>query len=342
MEHRLQAREREKKLTTKAQLLGLLEKRRGLFVSGEDAAEALGVSRAAVWKAVEALRREGLAIEALRGSGYRLPQDSDYLSEEGLSLFLRPGCPLHVLQQVDSTNLAAKRWAMKGAPHGALVVAAQQLEGRGRLGRGFESPPGGLYMSIVLRPSPQTDVADTMLVTAAAAVAVCEAVQQLCGRRLAIKWVNDLFWKGKKCCGILTEGATGLESGSIEYLVVGIGVNYRTSSNAFTPDVQQLATSLYPQGGARVSRAQLAAAIHTRLLNLFETLPQRSFLPEYRKRSLVLGQRVTVMAQPPYEALAEEIDERARLVVRRHDGTRTVLSAGEISVRVKRGTGSFD
>ncbi len=314
----------------KERVKALLFERREL--SGEEAAKSLSVSRAAVWKAVEALRAEGLPVEAVRGLGYRLVRGSDVLCEAALQAEL-PQLPLRVLPLVDSTNLEAKRWALEGAPHGALVVAEKQQAGRGRMGRLFESPPGGLYMSVVLRP--ENGQAGLSLLTAAAAVAACRAVAGLCGRQLCIKWVNDLFWEGKKCCGILTEGVAGLESGGFEYLVCGIGINYTTPSAAFPAALQQQAVSIYPEGSAPVPRVRLAAEIHQNLMALFAALPRADFLDEYRKRNLVPGRRVQVMASPPYEALALGIDGEARLLVRRDDGEELALSAGEVSVLVE-------
>ncbi len=319
-------------MTTKSRLLSLLEQSRGSFVSGQDAATQLHVSRAAVWKAVQALRAAGLPVEAMPGSGYRLGPDSDFLSPESLRTFLPADTPLQLLAETTSTNLVAKQWAMQDAAHGSLVVALCQTSGRGRLGRGFESPAGGIYMSVVLRP--RGEMQATACITAAVAVAVCRAVESLCGIQLSIKWVNDLFFQGKKCCGILTEAASGLETGSLDYMVVGIGLNYTITQAAFSPAVQDIVTSLYPQGGAPVPRAQLCAEIHAQLLAQFETLATGTFLEEYRRRSLVLDRPVTVLAAAPYTATAVEIDDAARLVVQTPDGARHTLSSGEISVRM--------
>ncbi|MDL2254266.1 biotin--[acetyl-CoA-carboxylase] ligase [Ruminococcaceae bacterium OttesenSCG-928-I18] len=310
----------------------LLLSRPGRFLSGQEAAKKLSVSRAAVWKAAEALRAEGLPLEAVKGRGYRLAAKGDFLTEAALQTLL-PGAPVRVLQQVDSTNREAKRWALDGAPHGAVVAAQSQSAGRGRMGRTFASPPGGLYMSVVLRPGPGK--AGLSLLTAATAVAVCEAVQALCGKNLKIKWVNDLYYENKKCCGILTEGVAGLESGDFEYLVAGVGINYTTPATAFAQEIRGRAASLYPQGEPAVSRALLAADIHTRLLALFSLLPRADFLAEYRRRNLVPGRRVRVLDTPAYEAQALYIDDGARLVVRTQTGEEKVLLSGEVSVLLK-------
>jgi BirA family biotin operon repressor/biotin-[acetyl-CoA-carboxylase] ligase len=316
---------------TQNSLLSLLEQNRGGCVSGQKAADTLGVSRAAIWKAAQALRRQGHLVEGQPGGGYRLAAQSDVLSAEAIRPQLHaPGCEVRVLGETASTNLEAKRWALSGAGHGAMVLAETQTAGRGRLGRAFESPPGGLYLSIVLRPSAGFGPAG--LVTSAAGVAVCRSVQALFGLSLQIKWVNDLFLNGKKCCGILTEAATGVESGDIEFLVVGIGINYTTPPSAYTGPGRGIAVSLFPTGNAPTPRSRLAADIHTRLLGLFELLPKRDFLNEYRARSLVLGQKVTVMAEEPYSARAVAIDDDAQLVAELPDGARRTLAYGEIGI----------
>lgn len=320
-------------MSTKQALLAMLEESRGDTISGEAVATKLGVSRAAVWKAVRSLEEDGLRVESLPGSGYRLHKSSDLLSEQAIrALISNIDTPIKVLDSTESTNLVAKRWAIEGAPHGSLVVAVQQQAGRGRLGRSYTSPPGGIYMSVVLRPT--AGVAASVLITAAAAVATCDAVADLCGLQLGIKWVNDLFYRGKKCCGILTEAGTGFENNSIEYMVVGIGINYAFSPDIFSPEVEAVATSLYLNGEGPVPRAALVAGVYTRLLAAAEQLDERVFLEEYKRRSVVLGKNVTVMAKEPYIAKVLDIDDDAHLIVEENDGKIAVLSAGEISIKL--------
>ena len=180
-------------MTTKERILALLEENRGTPLSGEVLAEELGVSRTAVWKAIKDLQKAGHAIAAAQNRGYTLDTDSEVLSEQGVRLFLRnKSLNLVVAQELESTNLTAKQMAAAGAPHGTLVVADSQTAGRGRRGRSFASPPGtGLYLSMVLRSA--LPMQSAVLVTSAAAVAVCRAVERAAGKRLDIKWVNDLL-----------------------------------------------------------------------------------------------------------------------------------------------------
>ena len=318
-------------MTTKERILALLEENRGTPLSGEVLAEELGVSRTAVWKAIKDLQKAGHAIAAAQNRGYTLDTDSEVLSEQGVRLFLRnKSLNLVVAQELESTNLTAKQMAAAGAPHGTLVVADSQTAGRGRRGRSFASPPGtGLYLSMVLRSA--LPMQSAVLVTSAAAVAVCRAVRTLCGLELAIKWVNDLYYKGKKVCGILTEAGTDLESGQLEWLVVGIGLNLTATAEDFPPELTAKAGSLYPGGPAPVSRAALAGAIGRELLAL---CPGFACLDEYRARCFVPGHWVTVCTgSETYAAQALSIDDAGRLVVQREGGRTEALRCGEVTIR---------
>ena len=211
-------------IPTKQALLQALSGAEGRYISGEQLAQTLGVSRAAIHKAAAALTAQGYTLEAAPRRGYRLlggdPFCADAVGEYP--------APVYVHERLDSSNQTAKRMALAGAPHGTLVLAGQQSAGRGRMGRRFESPAGkGIYLSLVLRvPVPASKA---LGVTVGAAVAVARAVQKLCGIELGIKWVNDLYYQGKKVCGILTEAGTSVESGLLEWLVVGIGLNLTTT-----------------------------------------------------------------------------------------------------------------
>ena len=275
-------------MTTKERILALLEENRGTPLSGEVLAEELGVSRTAVWKAIKDLQKAGHAIAAAQNRGYTLDTDSEVLSEQGVRLFLRnKSLNLVVAQELESTNLTAKQMAAAGAPHGTLVVADSQTAGRGRRGRSFASPPGtGLYLSMVLRSA--LPMQSAVLVTSAAAVAVCRAVERAAGKRLDIKWVNDLFYRGKKCCGILTEAAADVETGGVDYLVVGIGLNLLPPEGGWPEELSEIAASIFTPG-EHVGRCRIAAAIADELLALCTALPDTSFMAEYRARNLVPG-----------------------------------------------------
>ena len=222
--------------STKQALLQALSAAEGAYISGQQLAEALGVSRAAVHKAAQALLAQGYALDSAPRRGYRLAGGDPFCAE---AVGPYPA-PIHIYDTLQSSNLTAKQLALGGAPHGTLVLTAHQQAGRGRLGRRFESPAGkGVYLSLILRPA--LSAADAQSATISAAVAVARAVKALCGLELGIKWVNDLYYQGRKVCGILTEAGTDMESGQLEWLVVGIGLNL-TSTAADWPEqgMQQL------------------------------------------------------------------------------------------------------
>lgn len=312
--------------STKQALLQALSAAEGSYISGQQLALRLGVSRAAVHKAAAALSAQGYALEAVSRRGYRLVGGDPFCVEAAGDY----PAPIHLYDRLESSNQTAKRLALSGAPHGTLVLTGQQSAGRGRMGRKFESPAGqGIYLSLLLRAD--IPAADAQTVTVSAAVAVCRAVKALCGLELSIKWVNDLYYRGKKVCGILTEAGADLESGRLEWLVVGIGLNLTTPPEAFPAELRRLAGSLFPGGPAPVSRVALAAAIARELLTL---CPAFDCLEEYRARCFVPGHWVTVCTgRETYAALALSIDDAGRLVVRRENGREEALQHGEVSIR---------
>jgi BirA family biotin operon repressor/biotin-[acetyl-CoA-carboxylase] ligase len=322
-------------MSTAQDVLSFLHRFEDTYVSGELLAQNLSVSRSAIWKAIELLRDEGHSIDAVTNRGYRLVPSREVLGKTRLEDLLS-GYSVHLFDTIDSTNRFAKQLAAEGSGHGTVVIASHQSQGRGRLGREFSSPKGGLYMSIILRPKCKTE--DALLITSAASVAVARAVEKVCNLELGIKWVNDLFYKGKKVCGILTEGVIDFEAGSLSSLVVGIGLNYSTPSSAFDPVLQSIVTSLY-DGPSRIPEGLdanvLVAEIVRQLLSLSDTLVDHEFLQEYRKRSIVLNTMVSVVRQKKSKiALALEIDDNAHLVVEYADGCKESLGTGEISIRL--------
>ena len=284
---------------------------------------------AAVSEAAAALTAQGYALEAVSRRGYRLLGGDPFCAE---AVGPYPA-PVQVYDTLESSNRTAKLLALDGAPHGTLVLTAHQSAGRGRLGRVFESPAGkGVYLSVLLRPA--VPAASAQTATIGAAVAVCRAVQELCGLELGIKWVNDLYYQGKKVCGILTEAGTDLESGRLEWLVVGIGLNLTATAADWPPELAEKAGSLYPGGPAPVSRAALAGAIARQLLAL---CPAFDCLDEYRARCFVPGHWVTVCTgTETYAAKALAIDEEGRLVIQRENGRQEALRCGEVTTRPAR------
>src|SRR5574344_1119714 len=212
----------------------------GKFVSGEDLASRCGISRQAVWKAVNALRSDGVRVDAVTNRGYRLEMAPEQLSAEAVNALIPEQLGVHafVYESIDSTNSEAKRRCAAAPDCRALnrtvIVAGAQTAGRGRLGRSFFSPAGtGVYLSIIY--APEAGISSPAVLMSSAAVGVCRALQSVYGVDAQIKWVNDVFLRGQKVCGILTEGVTDFETGRIDYAVVGIGINILPGS--FPPEL---------------------------------------------------------------------------------------------------------
>ena len=318
----------------KEKILRALENARGEYLSGEQLAAQFGVSRNAVWKCVRALEGEGFLLSSVKNRGYALSAESDVLSAGGIEKFLSGRYALKVLPETGSTNDDAKALAAAGAPEWTVVLADAQGAGRGRYSRPFDSPAGvGVYLSVVLLP--QIPAAETLFITTCAAVAVCEAIESVAGKYAEIKWVNDVCLGRKKVCGILTEASFDVESGGLAWAVVGIGVNVKYRE--FPPPLAPVAASVFGEGEYPAEgRAKIAAAILDRFRYYYERICERAFYPEYKRRSFVLGQSVTVLSGTlSGEARVLDLDENCFLVVRFADGTVKHLSGGEVSIRPK-------
>ena len=324
-------------MSVKEQVQKLLEENRDKSLSGQEIADRLGVTRAAVWKAVNALKKEGYQIEAANNRGYVLAQESDVLSESGIRMELEEryrDSDIHVYKEIDSTNQEVKRRAIDGAPERMAILAEQQSAGKGRKGRGFYSPAGtGIYMSVLFRPTAEQSK-DVVLITTAASVAVCRAIRTVLGEEPEIKWVNDVYFRGKKVCGILTEAVSDFESGHIGTVVVGIGINYRVPDDGFPEEIQDIAGAVCGED-RMVPRNTLVAAILNELYSLYEGLSERTFIEDYRKLSNVIGKKVRFTSGESWvEAKALDVDQDGGLVVELENGETQVLRTGEITLRL--------
>lgn len=320
----------------KEQVLNLLRRKRG-YVSGQEMSEALGVSRSAVWKAVEALRQEGYVIESAPRRGYRLaaPTDRLALPEVLAALGDHPWRnSIQVLDTVDSTNNLAKALAHEGASAGTVLIADQQTGGRGRMGRSFLSPPGsGVYLSVILRPTQPPQ--ELLHLTCAVAECLCDAVEKTAGFRPGIKWTNDLVYGGRKLCGILTELSLEAESGQVQYAVVGAGVNCAQRAEDFPPELREMAASLSMVMGSPVDRNRLAAEMIRALARLENGLAENrpSIMEGYRKDCVTLGRAVAVeSSQGTRWGQALDVDDWGALLVDFGSGPEKIQS-GEVSVR---------
>ena len=317
------------------QVLQLLQGGAGA-VSGEQMAEKLGVSRNTVWKAVQRLREDGYGISAVTNQGYRLVSESDVLSADNIRRLLEPqaaNAAIDVQECVTSTNTVLKTIAEQGGREGMVVIAKRQTAGKGRMGRSFYSPRNsGLYISILLRP--QFSAEEALSITTAAAVAVAQAIDAVTGQRALIKWVNDVYFHGRKVCGILTEAAVDFENRGLHYAVLGMGVNLTEPEGGFPPEVAQVAGALFADGAPAGSRVKLAAGILNHFFAYYQAMPRRTYMEEYSARSLLTGMDITFQeGQSLHEGTVLGIDDEARLIVRLVDGSKRCFGAGEVNIK---------
>ncbi len=255
------------------------------------------------------------------------------LSQSEIAARLKTPLPITVEEELDSTNLAARRVAESGDLAARAILARRQSHGRGRLGRSFFSPDGGIYLSLLLKPT--LPPSDAIMLTTAAAVATSRAIDTLTERVCGIKWVNDLYLDNRKVCGILTEAK--LDGDRLAYAIVGIGVNLTAPEDGFPEDIAWRAGALYPCGKAPSNAENiLASGIINEFMRLYEQ-PKSSYLDEYRSRSIVIGREIDVIhviGGESKRATAVAIDDECRLVVRYPDGSVEALGSGEISLKL--------
>ncbi len=322
-------------MAVKDRVLKELEYNRGKFISGEELAFSLGVSRNSVWKAVKNLQDQGHEIIGVPNKGYSLNEISDVISAQGIEKYLasQEGVfHIEVHKQVTSTNDFIKNLK---ASEGRVIVAQEQTGGKGRLGRSFYSPEGtGIYFSLLLTPTIPIDEATA--VTAAAAVAVAEAMEKLAGKEVQIKWVNDIYINDKKVCGILTEGVFDMENRRLGQVILGIGINLMEPLEGFPSELIPSAGGVFKEGEApKDSKNLLIAEVLLRFWSYYKNLQDKNFLTGYRQRSMVTGKDILIIRgqETPRKAKALDIDENFHLIVEREDGEIEHLSSGEVSIR---------
>lgn len=318
-------------MSTKSRLLEILELNKGETVSGEDLAARLQVSRTAVWKAVKSLREEGYQILAVTNKGYTLDEGNDILSGEAIGTWIHQPVEIEVWKEISSTNQRMKQAVLeKQMPHGSVVAADCQYSGKGRRGRTFYSPKGtGLYLSVLLYS--QKTAQKSLEITAAAAVAVCRAVEKVCQVSLNIKWVNDLYLENKKVCGILTEAVTDFETGDIEFVVVGIGLNVYEPEKGFPEEIRDTAGAIL-SGNKKTDRNRLAGEIVNQLLL---EAGQTGIPKEYISRNMVPERQIRISyGQEEREVLAKKILQDGRLLVINEKGEEEVLLCGDVSLKL--------
>lgn len=319
---------------SKEHLLKILEERKGSIISGNDLALDLGISRNAVWKAVNALKAEGHDIQSVKNRGYLLSSWSDALSESEIRMNLvkdnKVDYSIIILNEIPSTNSYIKEH--KDLKNNTLVLAKSQTQGRGRLGKSFHSlDQGGIYMSLL--KTEDLSKYDTNLATLAAALAVSEVLDSLLEETTRIKWVNDIYHRGYKLAGILTEGTLEFETGSLSALVIGIGININTED--FPDELKKIATSLFRISGRKYVRNEIIAKLLSALDKylLMTKNDSAQLISLYKEKMLYLGEEITVRrGSEEFSAHLSGLDEKGHLILMK-DRDIITLSSGEISIR---------
>ena len=319
----------------KEEILRLLRSADG-YISGQELCNRFGVSRTAVWKAINQLKEAGYEIEAQQNKGYRLMAAPDLMTEAEIkSLMHTEWVAKEVLyfDTIDSTNTKAQELAEKGYQSGTLVVADKQESGKGRRGRSWVSPSGtGIFMTLMIKPDINPNNAS--MLTLVAALAVAKAITSVTGEEALIKWPNDIVVNGKKVCGILTE--MNAQFDYINHIVVGIGINVHNES--FPEEISQMASSLMIEaGGKRFHRAQIIAETMSYFEQYYDTFLKTQDLSalvrEYDELLVNMNKAVRVLdPKEPFDGKAMGITSKGELIVDTWE-SRKLVSSGEVSVR---------
>ena len=319
----------------KEEILRLLRSADG-YISGQELCNRFGVSRTAVWKAINQLKEAGYEIEAQQNKGYRLMAAPDLMTEAEIkSLMHTEWVAKEVLyfDTIDSTNTKAQELAEKGYPSGTLVVADKQESGKGRRGRSWVSPSGtGIFMTLMIKPDINPNNAS--MLTLVAALAVAKAITSVTGEEALIKWPNDIVVNSKKVCGILTE--MNAQFDYINHIVVGIGINVHNES--FPEEISQMASSLMIEaGGKRFHRAQIIAETMSYFEQYYDTFLKTQDLSalvrEYDELLVNMNKAVRVLdPKEPFDGKAMGITPKGELIADTWE-SRKLVSSGEVSVR---------
>lgn len=316
----------------KDQLLDILEHNRENYISGQELADGLNVSRNAIWKNIKKLQEEGHNIIAINNRGYKLDKKSDKITKQGIYMYLLPQYQkfkIEVFDTVDSTNNLGKKLISSGNRDETIIISNEQTKGRGRMGREFYSPADtGVYMSFVLFPN--RHVSDMGTLTTKVCVAVCRVIEDIKGCKAEIKWVNDIFVDKKKVCGILTEAVTDFESGTVEAVVIGIGLNVNTQSSDFPEELSLVAGSINPEN---ISRNTIVARMINEVVAVYNDRDEKSLMDEYRERCFLLGKGINYFINGiNFVGKVIDINDQGNLVIEKEDGQIDVLNSGEVTL----------
>ena len=331
-------------MKTKEAVLLYLQEHTGEPISGEIMALALNKSRTSIWKAIQSLKKEGYAIDSSTNKGYTLSENNDVLSKQQIiQELIQQHHPIdwniQTMESTTSTNDLAKLYANQNSSTPAIFISEEQTAGRGRLGRKFVSPAKtGLYISLCLFPTIALE--DLSLITCATAVACVETIEQLTGKSLNIKWVNDLFYQDKKVGGILTEVISDFESQQVQALIVGMGINLIEDAQSFPEELHSIVGSIFSSRkeyeAHSFNRNHFIATFLEKWAFYYQNLSTREFISTYKEHSNVIGKFVNVFeGNQTYSAYAKDIDENGHLIIEKEDNSLHALSYGEVSIRTK-------
>lgn len=299
------------------------------FISGQALADKYNVSRGAIWKSINTLKKDGYVIDSVTNKGYKILSQDNVISSDEIKLYLGEysnNINIQIFDSIDSTNTKLKSMATEGAPEHTLIIANHQTNGHGRFGRNFYSPSQtGTYFSLLLKPD--FNITSATLITSMTAVAICKSIELLTGKTPGIKWINDIYLDNKKIAGILTEASTDFETGMIHYIIIGIGINISTKD--FPDEIADKAGSL----GENISKNKLISSIISNIYDMYYRLPDSGFINTYRHYSIMIGKSITYkIKNVTHTGTVTGIDDFGGLIVLSKNGDTVTLTSGEVTI----------
>lgn len=324
-------------MKNREKVLHILYSKNGECVSSSEISTQLNITRSAIFKIINELKTQGYNIESIHHKGYRLLECEDLISakiiNEKLYEFGKQK-NIKYLETVDSTNTYAKKLLLEDNAAPDLIIANTQTAGRGRLGRSFFSPEdSGIYCTFILEPFLKLE--NSILITVAASVAVSRAIEKITGIETSIKWINDIYVNDKKVCGILTEAVTNFETGTIDKIILGIGINFNAANDGFPEDIINKAGALYSGNTNNITRNMLISQLILEVDKCISEIEDSQIIEYYKSKSIVIGKFVNVLnmgEETSIKGKAVDIDKNGFLIIETQTGIIT-LNSGEISIR---------
>ncbi len=241
---------------------------------------------------------------------------------------------IYTYKTIPSTNEIAKQLVLNEAKHGTVIIAEEQTSGKGRMGKSFYSPPNtGIYMSIILREN--LSALNPVLITTSSCVAICDAIYKVTGIECQIKWINDIYINNKKVGGILAETSIDFKDKNMNYLIIGIGINFNKPKFNFPTEFKEIAGAIYQDNNTEVSKNKLCSEIINNILNIIPKINNYDFISEYKKRSLILNKEILyIINNIKYKGKAIDINKDGYLIVKHNDGSIKTLNSSEITIRM--------